>query len=313
MSYKKKTEKCPICGNQSKFKLHLSKEIIIEALGIYWNSTPPIDILETDYNILNCENCEFEFCSPAIPGNSRFYSWIVGMKSYYSNSRWEFGFVIENLKNNINSSILDIGCGDGHFLNMVQKSLPQNNIRLNGLEQTVESIEAARKRGFNIFEFQVNSEISEVIPDKFDTITLFHVLEHVSNPLEFLQYVLKLLNQNGKIYVSTPLSPMHFEKFGFDIFNYPPHHLSRFSVKSYREIAQKLNCDIKCCTSPASSILNRFILCLRVGFNAINCNKYALIKKVLKNPFFTLRVIIYSINNDDNNTVLVKLTPKTID
>jgi SAM-dependent methyltransferase len=310
MSNLKQSGICTICGNESKLKLKFSKEKILTELGLYWNSIPPLGILDTDYDILYCDNCEFEFSSPAFPGNNAFYSWIVGMKSYYSDNRWEFAIVVEKLKNKLNESLLDIGCGDGHFLDIVKKSLPRNNIHLNGLEQTTESIEAARKRGFNIFDFQVNSKISELISEKFDTITLFHVLEHVSDPLEFLRNILTILNQNGKVYISTPLSPMHFEKFGLDICNYPPHHLSRFSIKSYNEIAKKINCDIKCFTSPPSSILNRFFLCLRVGFKEINCSKYTLIKKMIKNPLFTLKVLFYSIKNVDKNTVLVEFSVK---
>jgi len=42
------------------------------------------------------------------------------------------------------------------------------------------------------------------ITNKYDTILCFEVLEHVMNPLLFLEQLKKLLKKNGVIYISTP-------------------------------------------------------------------------------------------------------------
>jgi hypothetical protein len=103
---------------------------------------------------------------------------------------------------------------------------------------------------------------------------------------------------------------MHFEKYGFDILNHPPHHLSRFSVRSYEMIAQKLNCDIKYNISPSSSFFNRFIISLKVALKGIHLNKLTLLKKSIQSPILSIKVLIYSIFKSDKNTILVELSLK---
>ncbi len=303
---------CPICGAKSKHRIKLTRDRILEELRKYWNSEPPSDIVDIDYNIYYCKKCDFEFADPSIPGNNKFYSWIVGMNSYYSQNRWEFNFVLEKLEESSARNLLDIGCGDGHFLDLVKKNKSKIPISLYGLEHTNESILAAKKRGFEVYDFHVDEKITTSITEKFDTIVLFHVLEHVVNPVIFLKNVLPLLSSRGKIYISTPLSPMHFERFSFDILNHPPHHLSRFSVKSYTEIARILNCNIRYYKSPASRFIERFTLCLRVSLNSINSNKLTLLKKMILNPFLTVWVFVFSISKKDHNTILVELSPKSL-
>jgi SAM-dependent methyltransferase len=46
--------------------------------------------------------------------------------------------------------------------------------------------------------------------DKYDTILCFEVLEHLFNPLLFLEQLKMMLNENGVIYVSTPY---HYPQF----------------------------------------------------------------------------------------------------
>lgn len=302
-------QNCPICGFESKLKLRLSRERILEELSNYWNSTPPNNIVNNSYDIFNCNNCQYEFSSPSIPGSSKFYSWIVGMNSYYSKSRWEFKIVVDKLKVSSARNILDVGCGDGHFLDLVRKNISESSINFYGLEHTNESILAAKSRGFEIYDFHINENISELITERFDAIVLFHVLEHVENPVDFLQNILSILNKGGNIYISTPLSPMHFERYSLDILNHPPHHLSRFSINSYIQIARILKCNIQYVKSPSSRFLKRFFLCLRVSLNAINSSKLSLLRKIILNPFLTFKVCVFSIFNKDHNTILVELSP----
>ena len=39
---------------------------------------------------------------------------------------------------------------------------------------------------------------------KFDKIFLFHVIEHIEKPMDFLENLKQLLNENGKIYIEVP-------------------------------------------------------------------------------------------------------------
>lgn len=50
------------------------------------------------------------------------------------------------------------------------------------------------------------------ITEKYDTILCFEVLEHVFNPLLFLEELKRILNPGGKIYISTPYQYPQFLK-----------------------------------------------------------------------------------------------------
>jgi SAM-dependent methyltransferase len=67
----------------------------------------------------------------------------------------------------------------------------------------------------------------------FDSISIFHTLEHVENPIEFLLDIKKHIKKNGTIYISVPNSYSNYrekikseEVDDFDLLNYPPHHLT---------------------------------------------------------------------------------------
>jgi len=71
---------------------------------------------------------------------------------------------------------------------------------------------------------------------KFDIVTCIHVIEHVSNPKEFISLLLQLVKPGGILYIETPNSDSHLlyvekEQYTFLI---PPEHLwllSRHSIK----------------------------------------------------------------------------------
>ena len=94
---------------------------------------------------------------------------------------------------------LDLGCGLG-----------RNLINLNGngvgIDHNAHSVELARSRGLLAFtpvEFQ-RSEFNK--PDRFNSILLSHVAEHMTagEALELLTYHLPLLKPNGKVVLICP-------------------------------------------------------------------------------------------------------------
>ncbi len=82
-------------------------------------------------------------------------------------------------------SVLDIGCGSGHFLGMV--GIP-----------TTDGIDPTTDRYINGF-FP-----SDMPAGKFDLITMFHVIEHQPDPVFFLKSTLDFLEDDGHIVVEYP-------------------------------------------------------------------------------------------------------------
>lgn len=96
------------------------------------------------------------------------------------------------------STLLDVGCGNGAFLKAVSNSFPQ--WRLAGLEQNrLHYAEIMQIDGVVNFYASL-TELNQ----SFDVIALIHVLEHVSQPLDFLTDLRKRLNPSGILLIQLP-------------------------------------------------------------------------------------------------------------
>lgn len=95
-------------------------------------------------------------------------------------------------------SLLDIGCGVGSFLSVAQA----NNWSVLGTEISHEAVcEANKVLGDRVFEGDISSL---ALSDTFDLITIYHVVEHLLNPVEVLTKAYQLLQSNGILFVETP-------------------------------------------------------------------------------------------------------------
>lgn len=100
---------------------------------------------------------------------------------------------------NKEARILDVGCGDGQFLQFLGNKGFKKRY---GVEVNPERITHAQKRGVH-----VHSDLSSLCnsaSDPFDLIFIWHVLEHVEFPVEVLRSLFSLLTEGGAIIVSVP-------------------------------------------------------------------------------------------------------------
>ncbi|GAB2821435.1 class I SAM-dependent methyltransferase [Ferruginibacter profundus] len=74
------------------------------------------------------------------------------------------------------ANILDIGCGLGQYLNEVNKLGYKKTL---GIDISDESIKACKDKGINVLKIEDVISFSKSITEKFDFITMSHVLEHV--------------------------------------------------------------------------------------------------------------------------------------
>ena len=93
-----------------------------------------------------------------------------------------------------NKIICDFGCGNGDFL---KKILPISK-KVFGIELNKSNIKSLTRK-----KIVVKNNI-DLIDTKFDTIFLFHVLEHLPNPLDFLKNFKNKLKKKGKVIIEVP-------------------------------------------------------------------------------------------------------------
>jgi ubiquinone/menaquinone biosynthesis C-methylase UbiE len=97
--------------------------------------------------------------------------------------------------------ILDVGCGNGFFMEKIKISLPKTEIL--GVEYSKHNINISRKKGFKVKKADLNSKIP--YQDKgFDMVYAGEIIEHLYNPDLFLREVYRVLKDKGYFILSTP-------------------------------------------------------------------------------------------------------------
>jgi len=221
----------------------LSKNFLREQLEAYYAARPPESAVESDYSLWECVETGLQFAEPALPGNVVFYKWVSSFASYYPGIRWEYREVARIIQTGnfspANFKVLDVGCGKGDFLRSMD-FLPSS--QKFALDLNEPAILACREQGFNAFCGTVETAITAgfLKGGEFPVVTSFHCLEHVSQPVEFVRELLRATAPGGRLFLSTPYSPMSFEHDWFDVLNHPPHHMARWNLRSYQKLADIL-------------------------------------------------------------------------
>ena len=222
---------CPLCNSKTYKK--------------FW--------VKDGFQYVKCQKCEFVYVNPRLNKKSlfEFYNgpWV---KVYNSKKFYSENEVVE--KNNIrnlmeiksiikNGKLLEIGCGDGHFLQMARDNF---HFEVFGVELDPETSEYARtKRGLaNIktgaFENIYYSE------NLFDIVYMNDVLEHLQNPHQILVECYKILKKGGLIVINVPnvdgliyrfVGEKHTCVFGFE-------HLNFFSDKTLSTVLREIGFDV---------------------------------------------------------------------
>ncbi|TMM30370.1 class I SAM-dependent methyltransferase [Polaribacter aestuariivivens] len=129
--------------------------------------------------------------------------------------------------------LLDIGAGTGDFL----KTCKKKNWKVFGVEPNPSARNIALKKGIDLKE-----NISDFTNEKFDVITLWHVLEHMENLKTTIKKLKSLLKPKGRIVVAVPnykSCDANFYKEHWAAFDVPRHlwHFSQFSIhKLFSEV-----------------------------------------------------------------------------
>lgn len=147
---------------------------------------------------------------------------------------------VRSLLPNLNSQkyrILDFGCGKGDLLEIfstfadVYGLEPNNTVR--------------NKITSEFKEFIIFSDIDQMVNSRlnFDVVTMFHVIEHLTEPDKILQSIRSVLAPNGLIIIETPNAQdallTVYKNASFQKFTYWSHHPMLYSDKSLRMLVER--------------------------------------------------------------------------
>jgi len=95
-------------------------------------------------------------------------------------------------------SLLDVGCGNGGFL----KYLDRHLFDAHGLEPVKEAVEAANQAGLQVAQGNILKD--SLAPEHYDVVTLWHVFEHIKDPVAALNRIHAILRPGGIVVMSMP-------------------------------------------------------------------------------------------------------------
>ncbi len=134
--------------------------------------------------------------------------------------------------NKSTGTLLDIGAGTGDFLALAQKK----GWNVKGVEPNDHAKKLARQKGIDL-----ESKTEKLKTEKFDIITMWHVLEHISDLENQIKEVKRLLKFDGHLIVAVPnfksYDAQYYKSFwaAYDV----PRHLWHFSKNAIRILFKK--------------------------------------------------------------------------
>ncbi|MEM8561176.1 MAG: methionine biosynthesis protein MetW [Pseudomonadota bacterium] len=87
------------------------------------------------------------------------------------------------------SRVLDLGCGDGEFLEILRE---QRQVRGTGIEIGEREITSAVARGLNIVEQNLDEGLANFPDQSFDTVVMAHAIQAVHYPDRVLDEMLRI-------------------------------------------------------------------------------------------------------------------------
>jgi predicted SAM-dependent methyltransferase len=233
-----KTE-CPVC---------LSKEVSKSF------DCPDHMITKEVFTVAKCSSCGFLFTNP-VPSESeigKYYESDVyvshsntksGLKNfvYHLVRNFTLQRKVDLVKRYISKgSLLDIGSGAGYFLNEAVKA----GFDGKGLEPS----EDVRNTSIENFGLNVKdiSELHKLEKGSVDSITMWHVLEHVYELNRDVKQMLHVLKDDGVLIVAVPnpgsWDAQYYKEYwgGWDV----PRHLYHFTEADIRNLFGRYDCDV---------------------------------------------------------------------
>lgn len=139
---------------------------------------------------------------------------------------------IENMLNGDNSkNILDFGCGTGGFLKLLKNKCNSYGVEMSDIYRNI----------LNNDELEVYKSIDEV-NIKFDIICLWHVFEHLDDPIGILTQIKNYLKPDGIILIEVPHAEdvlmTRYNNLEFKKFNYWSEHLILHTKESLKKFIE---------------------------------------------------------------------------
>lgn len=179
---------CPLCGNgEFRFVFH------DKSGGLH-------------FLILECRKCGLLVSNPRL--KQRVFNAVTDVDprqvDICSHNLKKYDRLFNSLPpESSNPRLLDVGCCRGEFVDLAVR----RGYDAYGVDMVPVFVEYARStygERFGLVDSDLNSALEKLGVTSFDIITLWDVIEHIDNPIEFLRNLTGFLRPGGSIFLRTP-------------------------------------------------------------------------------------------------------------
>lgn len=230
------TVDCPLCGSDEYTELFVARDRLVGLPG--------------EFPVVRCTHCQFVFLNPR-PTSSSLPAWYPDV--YYpvggGAETPEAIDVARGLLQRVESaqpgqplSILDVGCGTGLFLKFARDA----GYQVRGIELS----QSAVTYGQQVYGLPIETgtiESADLPENSFDVITMWHVLEHLADPVGALERITDLLKQGGLLLFGVPnIESYEAKLFGRRWFSLDaPRHLGHFSPQTAKRAVEEAGLNVE--------------------------------------------------------------------
>lgn len=189
-----------------------------------------------EINYCHCSGCDLFFFDPLVVGDEDFYSNLQRNDWYYPDDKNEYDYAASLISGS--DSVLEIGSGKGAFANKIAAK------KYVGLEFSQTAKQMAASNGVEIINQSIEDH-AKICPDKYDVVCSFQVLEHVSNPRDFISAALNCVRPGGRLIFSVPSSDSFARYVTNHTLDMPPHHVTRWTDLALRNVAREMKIKVE--------------------------------------------------------------------
>ena len=206
------------------------------------SESPQVSWKYKNYAIFDCLRCDLQFVDPMQGAPLEYYQSHYGetiTSTLADNVHPGFRYTLRVIQRAVQQYLtperrkaIDVGCGPGYLLS----ELSRWGFDCLGIDFNPEVIRVA------VEHYHVQAKVARVedlvaLNSRFDLALLLHVLEHAEDPRSLLQEIRRILEPNGILIIDLPNSKRlainrSLRKGELPWFEYPPHHLTFWSIAS---------------------------------------------------------------------------------
>jgi SAM-dependent methyltransferase len=187
---------CPVCDSPE-----------LKSLGPILHPKPalvagvPLDLGDTEYRLVGCSRCGFQFKDPPIPAELLMDCYRRADSGNWDvdpDPRWRKFDVLKDILERFSPGrrVLDVGCFNGALLQFLGDGWQKF-----GVEPSEDAAKLAESRGVNIVAPSLE-QLDSGLP-QFDAVMAIDVAEHVIDPLMFFNQLSALVVKGGVLMILT--------------------------------------------------------------------------------------------------------------